>query len=107
MTAAGRGREERRLGSRLCALLRSASGSALIYYPCLPLLPQDPQVGPRPLQIPRLSTPVWTLLASSPGSVLRRQGAPCELSIPATRRPLPPPRWGREGGAGGHAGPGS
>lgn len=51
-------------------------------------------MGSRPSRSPD-SILAQTLLAPSPGRGLRRQGAPCERPIPATRRPLPQP--GRDG----------
>lgn len=102
MTAAGRGREERRGGSA-----PAPRSSPLCAHPLpKPATPVPvPQGGPWTPEIPWLLAPARILRTPAPESALRRQGAPCELPIPATRRPLPRPRWGREGGAGGHAGP--
>ncbi|KAG8523539.1 Kv channel-interacting protein 2, partial [Galemys pyrenaicus] len=55
---------------------------------------------------PGLFVPARTLPAPSPGSTSRRQGAPCERPIPATRRPLPRPKRDGSGAPGAMRGQG-
>lgn len=93
---------------RLCAQLRSVSGSPVHLLPKPPSrsCPTTPGWALDPDQVPGLSAPVPTLPARSPCSALRRQGAPCERPILATRRPLPLPRRDGSGAPGAMRGQG-
>lgn len=102
MTAAGRGREER--GGWALALLSSALPQALRSPTAqgpLRLLPQEPRVGPRPLLVPRLSTPVGTLLAPSPSVCYATRGR----RVSALSWPPGAPSQGPGGTGGGRRGP--
>lgn len=95
MTAAGRGREKRG-GLALAWCL-----APLCLRLCAHLLPKPPAPAPGPAAGPQ-SIPD----SPNPVSVQRRQGAPCERPILATRRPLPRPRRDGTGAPGAMRGQG-